>query len=170
MDAAMVGGALFGFLIFAVIMLLIAGLIMKVSVRLVEGFSPSYGRALLVVVIAAVIGFVLNIVISMVMGVGGMAAGGAMGGSDPEAAAAAMAAMGTAMLGVFAITLVASLIVNAFCINWLIKHPDGRAIGFGKSLLVALLYLVILTVIGMVLGFVLGAVLGLVAAGLAAAA
>ena len=44
--------------------------------------------------------------------------------------------------------LLASLFITAACVNWLIRHPDGRAIGYARSLLVSLLYLVIGTVLG----------------------
>ncbi|TNJ35603.1 hypothetical protein [Arenimonas terrae] len=165
MDMAVVGGMLVGFLVAAIIGLLFAGLVLKFSVRLVEGFSPGYGRSLLVVFLAAVTGFIVNVVTTMVLGVGtNMAAMGA--DADP---AAAMAAMGSSMLLVWGISLVAGLVINAAFINLLIKHPDGRAIGFGRSLLVALLYLMVMVVLTVVISIVLGVVLGLGAAGMAGA-
>lgn len=165
MEMAAIGGALVGILVIAVIGLLLAALILKLSVRMVEGFSPGYGRSLLVVVVAGIIGFAVNMVVSAAMGVGG-AALPSMDGS--EAAAAAVATMMGAMLGAMAVSLLASLFITAACVNWLIRHPDGRAIGYGRSLLVSLLYLVIATVLGIVIGVVLGLVIGLGAAGMAA--
>lgn len=167
MEMAAVGGVLFGTLLFLVVMLVVAAFILKLSVRMVEGFSPGFGRSLATVALAAVIGFVANIIVSMAFGVGGMAGMG-LDGSDPEAAAAAMASAGMAMMGVMVVSLALGWLINAFCVNLLLRHPDGRAIGFGRSLLVSLLYLVILTIIGIVIGVVLGLVLGAGAMGLAA--
>ena len=44
---------------------------------------------------------------------------------------------------------------------------DGQAIGFGRSCLVALLYLVVMVVIGIVASIVLGVVIGLLGVGVA---
>jgi hypothetical protein len=147
-----------------VVALLIAGLVLKFSVRLLQGFSPGYGKSLLVVFLAGVVGSVINIVLTMVMGPG-------LG--DPSAMANGEAAMAGAMmasLGVMAISLLASLFITAFFINLLVKAPDGRAIGYGRSCLVSLLYLVVMVVLGIVIGIGLGiiiAAMGVGAAGLA---
>ena len=114
MEMAAIGGALVGILVIAVIGLLVAALILKLSVRMVEGFSPGYGRSLLVVVVAGIIGFVVNMVVSAGMGLGS-AAMPPMDGS--EAAAAAAASMMGAMAGVMAISLLASLFITAGCVN-----------------------------------------------------
>lgn len=143
--------------------LLIGGLVLKFTVRLLQGFSPSYGKSVLVVFLAMVVGFVVNLVLSMVMGAGSAAA---MSGGDE----AAMAGMMAAQLGVMAVSLVASLFITAFFVNLLIKQPDGQAIGFGRSCLVSLLYLVVMVVLVIVVSLVLGLVIGLGAAGLAGAA
>ena len=158
MEMAALGGMLVMFLVFAVVGLLVAALILKFSVRIAAGFSPGYLRSLGAVVVAAVLGFIVNVILTMVLG-----AGGSMMSGDPEAAAAAMAGTGLAVMG---LSLVASFLINAFCVNWLIKRPDGGAIGFGRSLLVVLVYMIILVVLGIIAGVVIG-MLGLGAAGLA---
>lgn len=162
--AALGGMILVIFAVLFVVGLLIAGLVLKFCVRLLQGFSPGYGKSLLVVFLAGVVGFVINIVLSMVMGPG-------MG--DPSAMAGGEAAMAGAMmasLGAMAVSLLASLFVTAFFINLLVKAPDGREIGYGRSCLVSLLYLVVMVVLGIVIGIGLGiiiAAMGVGAAGLA---
>ena len=158
------GGMILGVLAVAMLgSLLIGGLVLKFTVRLLQGFSPGYGKSVLVVFLAGVAGFIVNIVLSMAMGVGSNAA---MMGGDEAAMASAMAAS----LGAMAISLVLSLFITAFFVNLMIKQPDGQAIGFGRSCLVALLYLVVMVVLGIVVSLVLGVVLGLGAAAMAGAA
>jgi len=165
MEMAFVGGMLFGAVIAALVGLLVAGLVLKFSVRLVAGFSPGYWRAVLAVLLAAIAGFVVNIVAMGALGVG---ANMAALGPNPDPSVA-MAAMGGAWLGAMAISMVASLLLNALFINWLLKHPDGRSIGFGRSVLVALLYMVALFVLAFIFTFVIGLVVGIGAAGMAGA-
>lgn len=158
--AALGGMILVVFLVMAVLGLLLGGLVLKFTVRLLQSFSPSYGKSVLVVFLSMVAGFVVNIVLSLVMGVGSNAA---MMGGDEAAMAGAMAAS----MGAMAISLVASLFITAFFVNLLIKQPDGQAIGYGRSCLVALLYLVVMVVIGIVASIVLGVVIGLLGVGAA---
>ncbi|WP_460455668.1 hypothetical protein [Arenimonas alkanexedens] len=154
------------FAVMLVLGLLVGGLVLKFSVRMLQSFSPSYGKSVLVVFLAGVAGFIVNIVLTMAMGVGtGMGDPTAMAGNE-----AAMAGAMMASLGVMAISLLASLFITAFFVNLMIKAPDGRAIGFGRSCLVALLYLVVMVVLGIVAGIAIGiilAMLGVGAAGLA---
>ena len=65
MEMAAMGGALVFMLLAVVIGLLFAALILKLSVRMVAGFSPSYGKSVLVVFLAMVVGFIVNIMISL---------------------------------------------------------------------------------------------------------
>ena len=159
MEMAALGGMLVMFLVFAVVGLLVAAFILKLSVRFVGGFSPGYLRSLGAVVVAAILGFIVNLVLTMVFGIGG----GMMGAGDPEAAAAAMAGTGMAVMG---LGFLVGFFINAFCVNWIIKRPDGSAIGFGRSLLVVLVYMIILVVLAVIASVVIG-MLGLGAAGLA---
>lgn len=142
--------------------LLIGGLVLKFTVRLLQSFSPSYGKSVLVVFLAMVVGFIVNVVLSMVMGVGSNAA--MMAGDE-----AAMAGAMMASLGVMAISLLGSLFITAFFVNLIIKKPDGQAIGFGRSCLISLLYLVVMVVLVIVVSLVVGVVIGLGAAGMAGA-
>jgi len=158
MEMAALGGMLVMFLVFAVVGLLVAALFLKLSVRIVAGFSPGYLRSLGAVVVAAVLTFIVNLVLTTVFGLGG----GMMAG-DPEAAAAAMAGTGLLAMG---LAFVFGFLINAFCVNWLIKRPDGSAMGFGRALLVVLVYMIIVIVLSIIAGVVIG-MLGLGAAGLA---
>ncbi|HQZ32507.1 MAG TPA: hypothetical protein PLG89_11670 [Arenimonas sp.] len=162
--AAFGGMILVAMLVMGVAGLLIGGLVLKFTVRLLQGFSPGYGKSVLVVFLAMVAGFVVNIVLTMVMGVGSNAA--AMAGGDEAAMAGAM----MASLGLMGISLLASLFITALFVNLLIKQPDGQAIGYGRSCLVSLLYLVVMVVLAIIASVVLGLVIGLGAAGLAGAA
>jgi hypothetical protein len=166
MDMAFVGGMLFGAVIAVVIGLLVAGLVLKFSVRLVAGFSPGYGRSVLVVLLAGIVGFIVNIVAMSVLGVG---ANMASMGPNPDPSVM-MAAMGGAWLGAMAISMVAGLLLYGFFINWLLKRPDGGSIGFGRSVLAALLYLVVMFVLAFIFAFVIGIVAGIGAASMAGAA
>lgn len=108
--------------VFAVMMiagLLVGGLVLKFTIKLLQGFSPGYGKSVLVVFLSLVVGFIINIVLSMAMGVGsGMAASA---GNE-----AAMAGAMMASLGAMALSLVASLFITAFFVNLMIKQPGGR--------------------------------------------
>lgn len=158
--AALGGMILVVFAVMMVLGLLVGGLVLKFSVRLLQGFSPGYGKSILVVFLAGVAGAIINIVLTMVMGVGaGMGDPPAMGNE------AAMAGAMVASLGVLAVSLLAALFITAFFINLLIKSPDGQAIGFGRSCLVSLLYLVAMVVLGIVVGIVLGIIAGVMGVG-----
>ena len=158
--AAFGGLILVAMLGMAVVGLLLGGLILKFSVRLLQSFSPGYGKSVLVVFLAMVAGFVLNIILTMAMGAGNNAA--LMSGDEAAAAAALMGS-----LGVMAVGLVGSLFITALFVNLLIKQPDGQAIGYGRSCLIALLYLVVMVVLTIIASVVLGIVIG--AAGMAGA-
>lgn len=161
MGIGAIGGVIAGLLVMMLVGLPIAALILKLSVRIAAGFSPGFLRSLGVVVLATVVGFFLNAAFSMLFGIGDIGAGG-----DPEAAAAAMAGAGAAILGAMGLSLLAGFLVTALLVNLLIKRADGSAIGFGRSLLVVLVYAVILTVVGIIVGVGL-AMLGVGAAALA---
>lgn len=161
MEMAFVGGMLIGVLVVFVLGLLFGGLVLKGCVRLLESFSPGYWRCVGVVFLAMVGSFVVNLVATLVMG-GGLAAM-----ADPAAAHADPMGMLAAMSGIWAVSLAAALLIYAALINLVLRKPDGTAIGFGRSLLSALLYMVAMMVITFVVAFVLAIFFG---AGLAAMA
>lgn len=157
------GGMIFvAMAVMVVLGLLFGGLVLKFTVRLLQRFSPGYGKSVLVVFLAGGTGFVLNLLLSMAMGVGSNAA--LMGGDEAAMAGAMMAG-----LGLMAISLLASVFITAFFVNLMIRQPGGQAIGYGRSCLVALLYLVVMVVLAVILSLVAGVVIGLGAAGLAGA-
>jgi len=160
--AALGGMILVIFAVVVVLGLLVGGLVLKYSVRLLQGFAPGYGKSVLVVFLSGVAGFLINIVLTMVMGVG------AGLGGDPAAMAGNEAAMAGAMmasLGLMAISLLAALFITAFFINLMIKSPDGRAIGYGRSCLVSLLYLVAMVVLGFVASIGIGIIIAMMGLG-----
>lgn len=163
--AALGGMILVIFAVMLVLGLLVGGLILKFSVRLLQGFSPSYGKSILVVFLSGVVGFIIQMALTMVMGVGaGMTDPASMGN---EAAAAGMM---MASLGIMGVSLLAALFITAFFINLLIKSPTGQAIGYGRSCLVSLLYLVAMVVLGFVASIVIGIIIGMMGVGAAAMA
>lgn len=163
-NMAALGGIFLAVLaVMVVVGLLVGGLVLKFTVRLLQSFSPGYGKSVLVVLLAGVAGLVVNIVLTM-----------AMGGANPaalgEGGEAAMAGAMMASLGGMAISLVASFFITAFFVNLLIRQPDGQAIGYGRACLVSLLYLMVMVVLTIIVSVVLGVVIGLGAAGLSGAA
>ena len=160
--AALGGMILVIFAVMMVLGLLVGGLILKFSVRLLQGFSPSYGKSILVVFLAGVAGFIINIVLTMVMGVGAGMAESATMGNEAAAAGALMAS-----LGIMGVSLLAALFITAFFINLLIKSPTGEAIGYGRSCLVSLLYLVAMVVLGFVASIAIGVIIGVMGVGMA---
>lgn len=142
------------FLVVSVAMLLVGGLVLKFSVSLIEKFSPSYGRSLLAVFLAAVASFVVMFVLALVLGVG---AAGMSDGGDP---AAAMSSMGMMPVLINLISLVVSFALMALAVNLLIKRPDGSALGFGRACLVSLLYMAVMVVLAVIIGIVLALVFG----------
>lgn len=164
--AALGGMILVVSVVMMVLGLLVGGLVLKFSVRLLQGFSPGYGKSVLVVFLAGVAAFIIQIVLSMVMGIGGgMAADPAAMGNE-----AAMAGMMMASLGIMGASLLAALFITALFVNLLIKSPDGQAIGYGRSCLVSLLYLVVMVVLGIVASIVIGIIIGMMGIGAAAMA
>lgn len=161
--AALGGIVLVIFAVVAVLGVLFGGLVLKLTVRVLQSFSPGYGVSVLVVFLSLVAGFVINVALGMAMGVGNSMA---MAGGDEAAMAGAM----MASLGASAISLLASLFITAFFVNLMIKQPSGLAIGFGRSCLISLLYLVVMVAIAVVVGIVLALVVGIGAAGLAGVA
>ena len=118
--AMMGAGLLVGFLVMAVVGVLIGALILKFIIKLLEKFSPSYGRSVLVVILAGVVGFVVYVVLAMLMVGTGAAT------MDPNDQAA-MAAMAGASFGAMGLSLVAYLLIYAGAIHLLVKRPDGSA-------------------------------------------
>lgn len=150
---AAVGAMLLVFIVFVVFYLLIGGLILKFSVKLIEKFSPSYGRSMLTVLLASIVSFVVSIVLALVFGAG--AAG--LAGNDAEAAMASMGAV-SILANLFGFAI--GFLVMAFSINLLIKRPDGSALGFGRACLVSLLYTAVMVVLFVIVGIVLAVVFG----------
>ena len=158
------GALLVFFVVFVVFYLLVGGVVLKFSVKLIEKFSPSFGRSVLAVLLAGIVSFVASIALALAFGLGGAG----LGSDDPEAA---MAAMGAASLMANLISFAISFVAMAFAVNLLIKQPDGASLGFGRACLVSVLYMAVMIVLFVIVGIVLALVFGaalLGAAGLAA--
>ncbi len=158
--AMMGAGLLVGFLVMVLVGVLLGALILKFIIKLLEKFSPSYGRSVLVVILASVAGFVVYVVLAMLMVGTGAAT------MDPNDQAA-MAAMAGASLGAMGLSLVAYLVIYAAAIHLLVKRPDGSAYGFGRALLASLLYMVVMVVLSIIASIVLAIVFGAAIGGMA---
>jgi hypothetical protein len=143
-----------------VVGVLFGALVLKFIIKLLEKFSPSYGRSVLVVILASVVGFVVYVVLAMLL----VGTGGAMMDPNDQAAMAAVAGKSLMAMG---LSLVAYLLIYAGAIHLLVKRPDGSAYGFGRGLLASLLYLIVMTVLGFIAGIVLAVVFGAAIGGMA---
>jgi hypothetical protein len=158
---AMLGvGMLVGLLVVAVIGALFGALILKFIIKLLEKFAPSFGRSLLVVVVAGAVGFVAYMLLAVAM----VGTGGAMVDPNDQAAMAAMAGKSLMAMG---LSLVAYFLIYAGAIHLLVKRPDGGAYGFGRALLASLLYMIVMVVIGVIASIVLAVVFGAAIGGMA---
>lgn len=152
METSQLGILLIPMLVGLVLGVLVGALILKLSVKLVEKFSLPYGRACLTVIVAFALGFAINFVIGLVIGL--IAAGaGLVSASDPSGLVGLQLVSG-------GIGLVVGFFINAAVINWMVKRPDGSALGFGRACLVALVYLLIFVVLAAVIGGIVFAIFG----------
>lgn len=160
---AALGALLVFFVVFVAFYLLVGGVVLKFSVKLIEKFSPSFGRSVLAVLLAGIVSFVASIVLALAFGLGSAPA-------DITNAETSVAAVGAASLMANLISFAIGFVALAFAVNLLIKRPDGSELGFGRACLVSVLYMAVMIVlfifIGIVLALVFGAAL-LGAAGLA---
>jgi hypothetical protein len=158
---AMLGvGMLVGLLVVAIIGALFGALILKFIIKLLEKFAPSYGKSLLVVIVAGIVGFVVYMGLAVAM----VGMGGAMVDPNDQAAVAAMAGKSLLAMG---LSLVAYLLIYAGTIHLMVKRPDGGAYGFGRALLASLLYMIVMVVIGIIASIVLAVVFGAAIGGMA---
>ena len=130
--------------------MLVGAVFLRWSVRILQGFRPPFGRALLVVFLATVASYVAFVALVFAMQAAGMYDLEAMAAAatpDPQAIAA--------MLGMqVVLSLVSSLmawLATAVFVKLLVEKPEGGALGFGRSLLVSLLYVLMMTALVMVL-------------------
>lgn len=155
---------LVGLLVAIVCGVLIGALFLRWSVRILQGFSPTYGRALLTVVTTMLAGIGLSLILAFGLMAAGMLDVTAIGPTpDPEALASLMAAQLAMSLANFVI----GLLLTAVFVHLLIRQPDGSRIAFGRSILVALLYMLMTMALVFVLVLILAFIIGL-GAGLAA--
>ena len=156
---------LVGLLVAVVFGVLLGALFLRWAVRILQGFNPTYGRALLTVVVTMFAGFALSFIVAFGLMAAGLLDVTAVGQNPtPEALTSLLVAQAT--MGV--INFVAGLLLTALFVNLLIQQPDGSRIGFGRSVLVALLYLLMTMALVFVLVLILAFIIGL-GAGMAAA-
>ena len=155
---------LVGLVVAVVFGVLIGALFLRWSVRILQGFSPGYGRSMLVVFVTMIAGFALSFILAFVLMSAGIFDMSALGTSpDPQA----LASMMTAQLAISVGNLVIGLLLTGLFVHLMIVQPDGSKIGFGRSVLVALLYMLMMFVFVFVLALILVFVIGIGAAGLA---
>lgn len=123
---AMVLGA---FALAILLYLPVGALLMKGTVRLLQGKAPGYARSLLTVTLATVAMLAICVLIGFAAGFGGL---------DTESPQLAL----LFLLGQSAMFLLAAAIglpVHAAFVHWLLRG-EGRDFGFGRALLIALVY------------------------------
>jgi hypothetical protein len=120
--AALAGMGLFGIVVMLVVGILLAGLVLSVSFRLVVGYMPSYLRAIGALVLTW-------IAVAIAMVVVGMVTHGTAGGL---------------------LSLIVNFLVGAAVVNYLLLSQDGSQIGYGKACMVQLVYSVIGIVLGVI--------------------
>lgn len=158
---------LVGVVVAVVLGLLIGALFLRWSVRILQGFSPGYGRSVLIVFVTMICGFALSVILAMILASAGIFDMSALSASpDPRM----MASMMTAQLAISVANFVIGLLLTGLFVHLMIVQPDGSKIGFGRSVLVALLYMLMTFAFVFVMALILVLVVGLGAAGLAAGA
>ena len=153
-------GVVLVFLLAFVAGLFIGALFLRWSVRILQGFRPPYGRALLVVFLATIASFAASVALVFAMQAAGLYDIEAMATAatpDPQAMMAMMGAQAALSLGNF----VFALLATALFVKLLIEAPDGTAPGYGRSLLVALLYVLMMTALMIGVVVVLAVVIGI---------
>ena len=147
-------GVVLVFLLALVAGLFIGALFLRWSVRILQGFRPPYGRALLVVFLATIASIAASTALVLGMQAAGLydiEAMAAAASPDPQAMMAMMGAQAALSLGNF----VFALLATALFVKLLIEAPDGTAIGTGRALLVSLLYVLMMTALAIVVVVVL---------------
>lgn len=132
MELTIIGGVLLGIVIGLLLGALVAAVFMKLSVRIAAGFSPTYLRALGVVLLAGLVVVVANVGLVLLL-------------AGPGEALAASAGAGWARVGLLSLV---ALLANAACIRRFIRRPGDAAMAWGTALLVALVYLVVMAALG----------------------
>jgi hypothetical protein len=130
--AALAGMGMVAMLVMFVGGILVAALVLSVAFRLVVGYMPSYLRSLGAVVLTAIVAVVAAAVLGMVMH--GTASG--------------------------LLSVIVQFLVGAAVINYLLLAQNGSQIGYGKSCVVELVYMVIGFVLALVIGLLLAMVFG----------
>lgn len=155
--------ALVGTLVALVFGVLLGALFLRWSVRILQGFSPTYGRALLAVLATMLAGIALSFILAFGMMAAGLLDVTAVGEAPtPEALTSLLVAQATMGVANF----VFGLLLTALFVHLLIPQPDGSRIGYGRSILVALLYMLMTMALVFVLVLILVFIIGL-GAGLA---
>ena len=131
MDAGFLGpgfaiGLLVGLAIALVLMVVIGGALLRLAVKLREGFAPGYGRSCGVVALAGVLGTLATFAI------GGVFALVRMRGVALDGGYGWMPGLLASGLG-----FVVSVLVTAAVVQLLVKRPDGATLPFARALAIA---------------------------------
>ncbi|MFT3807002.1 hypothetical protein [Arenimonas sp.] len=126
-------------------------LMLKLSMRMIEKFSPSYLRCCLAMLVSTLASFALNAVIWFAA---------AFAVNSASQAAADLGRIALLQFLALGLGTVVAFVVNALAIRKLIRRPDGSALDFGRACLVGLLQMVFLFVLYCLLLLVLVVVAG----------
>lgn len=149
MDAALEGRVLIWLAACLVVVVLIGGLILRRAVQLVARFSPSYSRACLTVLVGSAVGLAISFLLGLVMESG--TSSGAVDPSEPSS----IAGMVSGVVG-----MVVGFLINTVVVNWMLRRPDGSAMGYGRAALAVLFYMVMFLVLAVIVGVIVFAIFG----------
>jgi hypothetical protein len=129
--AGVLVGLLVGLLVACVIGTLVGGWLLRLSVQWMEQFTPGYGRTCLVAFLSMLLGGIANVVAAVLLRMGMAGTGWVAGANLPGAGLMIVATLFGLALGV---AIVAALA------QWLVRRPDGSALGFDRAAVVAGVY------------------------------
>lgn len=148
MDAGHESGVLAGLVVGLGVGVLIGGLILKSAIKLMAKFSPGYGRVCLTVLVGSVMSFAISFLLS------GATSGDMVDLSKPSSL------MSTVGMVSGIVAMVVGFLINTVAVNWMVKRPDGSAMGFDRAALVVLFYMVIFLVLTVIAGVIAFAIFG----------
>ena len=139
----------------ALLVVLCGGVLLKLVVRMLEGFSPPFLRSLRVVFLATLVAMVAHSALSLVVA---QSFAPTDGQEFLQVDGLALMWIAVGSLGVSALV---ALFTNAWFLDRMLRHPDGRRVGYARACLASLLTLLGACGLGFLLTMVLVVVLAL---------
>ncbi|MGH8030692.1 MAG: hypothetical protein ACREO3_12255 [Arenimonas sp.] len=132
-----VTGVLVGFAIGLAIAIVVGALLLRLSVRWLEGFAPSFGRSALAVFALLFMSLLVN---------------GALGFTLQMLTGFKGLALGAGGIGVIALlSVVVLVLVASGAVHWLVPRPDGDALSMPRAMRIAAVFVAACLVLYMVL-------------------